>query len=222
MTDSRLTLPHSLKEGGRDRAVEYLRTYFGPRTAVSGYTGARFERFGGGGDRLAVANEFTAEDLLAVSLLSVHVPGPAALAILEDQRELFSRLLRESPVERHLVDIEPEEIVRSWAPWQLESELLSVRGLGPTTVSKLIARKRPLLVPVYDTLVKKLLKPVGGFWAALNVELRRDENALHRHLISLRDEAGIGDDISPLRVFDVIAWRTAKDQSNGVSEVTLS
>ncbi|MGO1341166.1 MAG: DUF6308 family protein, partial [Cellulosimicrobium funkei] len=32
------------------------------------------------------------------------------------------------------------------------------------------------------------------------------DRALHRHLVSLRDEAGIGDDISALRVFDVVVW----------------
>ncbi|MGO1338539.1 MAG: DUF6308 family protein, partial [Cellulosimicrobium funkei] len=36
--------------------------------------------------------------------------------------------------------------------------------------------------------------------------VRGHDRALHRHLVSLRDEAGIGDDISALRVFDVVVW----------------
>lgn len=178
---------------------------------MSGYTGSRFERLGGGGARPSVKNEFTAEDLAAVTLLSVRVPGPSALEILEDRRSHLTELLTDIPTDTHLADVEPSEIVPSWTPWRLETELMSIDGLGPTTVSKLIARKRPNLIPVFDTLVKDLLKPVGGFWASLNSEIRRDEGRLQGHLISLRSESAIGDDISPLRVLDVIAWRTAKD-----------
>lgn len=211
MTIPWLRLPHTLTSEGRDQAIDYLRSYFAPRTTTSGYTGSRFERLGGGGDQPVVADEFTSEDFVAVSLLSVDVPGAAALAILEERQDHLSALLRKIPLDRHLADVDPTEIVNTWPAWRLESELLSIHGLGPTTVSKLIARKRPLLVPVYDTLVAGLLKPVGGYWASLNAELRRNDRALQRHLIALRDEAYIGDDISPLRVFDVVAWRTAKD-----------
>lgn len=215
MTIPWLSIPLTLTAEGRDQAIDYLRSYFAPRTTTSGYSGSRFERLGGGGDRTAVASELTPEDLVAVSLLSVDVPGAAALAILEDRQDLLSSLLGKIPTNRHLADVDPPEIVNTWPAWRLESELLSIYGLGPTTVSKLIARKRPLLVPVYDTLVAGLLKPIGGYWAALNAELRRNDSALQRHLISLRAEAGIGDDISPLRVFDVVAWRTAKDELSG-------
>ena len=206
-----LDLPSTLTEEENDQAVSYLRSYFAPWTPLSGYTGSRFERLGGGGDRPSVKNEFTAEDLAAVTLLSVRVPGGSALEILEDRRSYLSELLTEIPTDQHLEDVDPAQIVPSWAPWRLETELLSIDGLGPTTVSKLIARKRPHLIPVFDTLVNDLLKPVGGFWASINSELRRDKGRLQGRLISLRGEAGIGDDISLLRVLDVVAWRTAKD-----------
>ncbi|WP_245936397.1 DUF6308 family protein [Streptomyces cahuitamycinicus] len=44
-------------------------------------TGSRFEHLAGGGDRQAVANTVTADDLIAVQTLSVritsaHVPAP--------------------------------------------------------------------------------------------------------------------------------------------------
>jgi Family of unknown function (DUF6308) len=45
------------------------------------------ETFAGGGDAPEVANFFTATDLVAVSLLSVDVPGTAALRILGTNAE---------------------------------------------------------------------------------------------------------------------------------------
>jgi hypothetical protein len=39
------------------------------------YSRAYFERIGGGGDREDIANQFTADDLLAVTMLSVRIEG---------------------------------------------------------------------------------------------------------------------------------------------------
>ena len=206
-----LTLPASLSPARRSQAVAYLQEYFAPAIGSSGYTGSRFERLGGGGDRPAVAHEFTPEDLVAVTLLSVDVPARAALEILEHRRSKLHELLRQIPTDRDLVEVDPASITKSWAPWRLETELRSITDLGPTTVSKLIARKRPRLIPVFDSVVQDLVKPVGGFWASLNGALRADDRALQNHLISLREESGIGQNVSPLRVFDVVAWRTGKD-----------
>ena len=206
-----LTLPATLTPAGRTYAVAYLRDYFAPVSASSGYTGSRFERLGGGGDRPGVADEFTPEDLVAVTVLSVEVPGRAALEILEHRRSRLHELLRQIPTDLNLVDVEPDTITKAWAPWRLDTELRLITGLGPTTVSKLIARKRPRLIPVYDSVVQDLVRPVGGFWASLNGALRADDRALQKQLIALREKSGIGQDISPLRVFDVVAWRTGKD-----------
>jgi len=46
-------------------------------------TGARFNSFGGGGSSGATANRVTAEDVVAVGLLNVTIPGTAALALVE-------------------------------------------------------------------------------------------------------------------------------------------
>lgn len=212
MTSPSLTLPETLQPSGREQAVAYLKSYFAPVTARSGYTGSRFERLGGGGDRPAIADEFTAEDLAALPLLSVTLKGDAVLEVLETRRARLRDLLRQVPTDLELVDVDPQDIDPDWAPWRLEVELRSVDGIGSTKASKFLARKRPRLVPVYDTLVADLLQPQGGFWASVNAALRADNRALYKHLLSLRDESGIGHDISPLRVFDVVAWRTRKDQ----------
>lgn len=41
--------------------------------------------------------------------------------------------------------------------------------------------------------------------------LRADGGALHRRLVSIRKEAGLPEEISVLRVFDVIAWMDGKN-----------
>jgi hypothetical protein len=57
----------------QDGALGRLRQYFiGPLF----YTGRRFERFAGGGEN----DEFTADDLVAVSMLGLTVQPEAALA----------------------------------------------------------------------------------------------------------------------------------------------
>jgi hypothetical protein len=38
--------------------------------------------------------------------------------------------------------------------------------------------------------------------------LRKNDGALHAQLLTLRDRAGIGADISALRVFDIVTWMT--------------
>src|SRR5215472_3378551 len=62
------------------------------------YSGAYFERLGGGGDLPEVAYQVTAEDLLAVSMLSVRVIRYYALDVLVYQGREISGLLAQIPV----------------------------------------------------------------------------------------------------------------------------
>ncbi|MGW9416974.1 DUF6308 family protein [Cellulosimicrobium funkei] len=201
---STLIVPPILTPPLRDEAVKHLRRYFGPVGGTTGWAGSRFERLAGGGDRPETADRFTADDLVAVSLLSVNVPPHGAIELLEARADEFAELLAEIPHDVELVNL--ESIPDDWAPVRLWETLRDIHGIGWVTAGKLLARKRPRLVPVYDTVVRAAVQPTASFWEALRAELRADDRALHRHLVSLRDEAGIGDDISALRVFDVVVW----------------
>jgi Family of unknown function (DUF6308) len=53
------------------------------RDELPAFEGGRFEILDGGGDRPEVRDRFTASDLLAVELLSVHVPARVILDLLE-------------------------------------------------------------------------------------------------------------------------------------------
>lgn len=104
-----------------------------------------------------------------------------------------------------------------WAAWRLWPLLLREQhGIGYVTTSKLLARKRPRLIPVYDRVVRERTGGSDAFWSDLAEELRRDGRSLHDRLVRLRSESGVGDDISVLRVFDVIAWMPGKDQAAAI------
>lgn len=94
------TIPDLVSNPARaDAAAKVLSGYFAVNTeARPRFSGAQFERFAGGGDTTANADSITADDILAVSLLSVHIPGDAVLRILGDLAPTISALLKDIPV----------------------------------------------------------------------------------------------------------------------------
>ncbi|WP_353963901.1 DUF6308 family protein [Streptomyces sp. NBC_00233] len=69
-----------------------------PAPDAGAFTEGRLEHLTSGRDRRQVANRFTAEDLVAVQTLSITVPAPAALDLLEGSLDTqLSELKRESP-----------------------------------------------------------------------------------------------------------------------------
>jgi hypothetical protein len=206
-TAAGLSLTPSLVEGAEDRAIAVLQAYFTPVSGRSvGFTGGAFDTFDPSGTRSASPNTFTADDLVAVSLLSVDVPGRAALEILDRQRRRYEVLLEDVGPDRDLVEVESVSSDR-FPPWKLWKALRELPGLGPTTVSKLMARKRPRLIPIFDSVIQTHLLH-GGYtqWAPLHAALRADRNRLHGHLLTLRHQAGLDERITALRILDVLAW----------------
>ncbi|MFC9907005.1 DUF6308 family protein [Rhodococcus sp. NPDC127593] len=85
-------------------------------------------------------------------------------------------------------------------------------GIGQTKATKLIARKRPRLYPIWDSVVSQVLGTERSHLNPVREALRADGGALHHRLLSLREEAGLPEEISALRVFDVIAWMDGKNR----------
>lgn len=88
--------------------------------------------------------------------------------------------------------------------------------MGATTVSKLLARKRPRLLPVIDDFIRKQLKHGNSrtdFYRSMWRVMADHELALPSHLQSVRAAAleKTGDErigrLSDLRVFDIVVWR---------------
>ncbi|MFE7526927.1 DUF6308 family protein [Kitasatospora sp. NPDC057542] len=204
----------------RETSVRLLRAYFTGRRAKGGpaYTGAHFERLAGGGDRPETADRFTADDLIAITMLSVSVEPHGAVELLTDPDGHWRRLLSAIPRDARLEDPACAPLVAPGGPaTELWERLANPRGtypgkpdgVGPVVAGKLLARKRPHLIPVYDVRVKALFRRPRvdtTFWSALADALRADGGALRARLAGLRTEAGIGEDIGVLRVLDVIAW----------------
>lgn len=183
-------------------AVRYLRTYYGLDDGRR-YTGSYFDDWPGNAE-----DRFTADDLVAVSFLSVFVPPIAARELLAERADHFTQLLSAIGPDHDLVEVS-DSIDSSWPVRELYSALRSLHGVGPTIASKLCARKRPRLVPVYDSIVARVTDASQRQWEPLRLELRR--NDLHDRLVALRAEAGVGEHVSPLRVYDVVTWMEGKD-----------
>ncbi|WP_066641337.1 DUF6308 family protein [Serinicoccus hydrothermalis] len=202
MTAPTWTTPDILTPHRLEDALQHLTDYF----TATAYTGSYFERLGGGGDRQDIADSITTDDLVALSMLSVPVSGRAARQLLEDP----------SQVEQLLADIpRSANITRSHDRWLLEEggpardlwgALRRLPAFGPVRTSKLLARKRPHLIPVYDEVVRQQFgaQDSRGQWAAFS-NMFRDAEFVD-HLTRLRGAAGLSD-ISLLRIADVIVWR---------------
>jgi hypothetical protein len=193
-----------------DKAVKRVARYHSD--AKPTFAGRKFESLGGGGDRPAVVNEFTAEDLVAVSLLSVHIPGEAALEILEAQSEELNGLLSRIPHDVTLWDADPSIVDdKSSDAASLWHKLDHITGVGWVTANKLLARKRPHLLPVYDRVVKAALQPRRkDFWIPLRNSLLSNDGEAIARLEEIRVSAGLMEGHPLLRVLDVAVWMTSQ------------
>jgi Family of unknown function (DUF6308) len=161
-----------------DRTPQRLADYF-----ISGrYTGGRFELFAGGGDRPEVADRFTTEDVVAVSLLGVEIPGDAALDVLEASRRRLAERLACIPTDLDLADAGDDVVGPGSAAAQAFDLLDRIPGIAWVTAGKLLARKRPRLIPVYDSVVRLALDRTldDEFWRPLRDALRREPALLDR------------------------------------------
>lgn len=210
-TPMAILLPAALQSRDSKEAVVLLRRYYGEPYLDGCFTGAHFDGWDSTADRAASADVFTADDLVAVTFLSVNVPAAAARQLLVENREEFSDLLHRVGPDRDLVE-ESEPLDRTWPAWELERALMGFRDVGLTIATKLIARKRPRLYPIYDSVVGDVLgtTKAKAHLEPIRLALRAQDHALHRRLLELRAEAGLPEEVTSLRVLDVIAWMSGR------------
>ncbi|WP_141401484.1 DUF6308 family protein [Ornithinimicrobium cerasi] len=223
-TPDRFDLLPSLQSESDERAAVVLAAYYRPLTGTAaGYTGGRFDTFDPSGTRSASANTITSDDLMALSLLSITVPARAALQVLVDQRRRFEALLEALGPDRdfaHEPSVDQQDFRSAWELWRA---LRCIHDFGPTTVSKLMARKRPRLIPIYDSVIdRSVLGGSGVLWRPLHSALRADDFALHHRLLRVRALAGVDESVSALRVFDVLAWMDGSGESDKILKAPAS
>jgi hypothetical protein len=197
-----------------ERSLRDLRRYYSPDPEPGQrlFAGRRFEFLGVGrynGDE----NQFTPADLLAVQCLSVTVPVDVALDLLEGDLSCeVSVLFAKIPAGAQLGKQDARSLVEDGREADQAWRLLKAQeGVGWVTAGKLLARKRPHLIPVWDHVVRCALGHPNGAWLWLDDLLRaRDAAVLHR-LEALRQQAGIPTGVSLLRVLDVVFWMRHRD-----------
>lgn len=202
-----LTRPTVLTEPYAIVARGLIDVYFG-KAQTKAFDGASFETIGHRWDDPATVNVITAADLVALSTLSVPVPASAAIALLGPDADKASKLLEEIPTDLSLADATSGVLEDGSAAARLWRLFRSYDDMGPTRTSKLLARKRPFLVPIFDSVVEKTLGMSGsaGHWEGMRSLLTAEDGDLHRHLVQLRADAELPDYVSPLRVFDIVVW----------------
>ena len=204
-------LPVILEPENSDLAVALQADYFSPPDGRgSDFTGAYFSHIGREWNEPKYHNRITASDIVAVSTLDVEIPPAAAISLLGVDTESVEELLAQIPVDLDLWNAGDEHIGAKSPAWALWRHLRRYPGVGQTRASKLMARKRPRLIPIYDTIVgaELGLRDSGGHWQLMR-DLTRCGGAtpLNLHLTALGQRAGLNmNRITPLRVFDVAVW----------------
>ncbi|MBM7086816.1 DUF6308 family protein [Micromonospora humidisoli] len=157
----------------------------------------------------------TLDDLLATTLLDISW-RPLAIRALLAGGDHVSAALTAIPADLDLWNADPDTLQAATA---LHRWLDDLPGVGPVTASKLLARKRPRLVPIHDEIVLRVLAPPKKqLWVTLAAAL--SESALRDEIEGLRP-AGI-DSPSLLRLLDVAIWtrhsrsRNARDARTAV------
>jgi hypothetical protein len=132
------------------------------------FTGRWFDEFAAIGD----PNQFGATDVIAVEALSVEVRSEAAAKLLVTETERFNSLLRQIPRALDIWDAGRLILGPGSPADDLHAALKDLPDVGPVTAGKLMAAKRPRLIPIFDERVEKLLEPRGGlFWVSMHDEL---------------------------------------------------
>ncbi|WP_330440480.1 DUF6308 family protein [Micromonospora sp. NBC_00821] len=190
-----------------ESAFDNLRAYF-DETLPRPYSGRRFEALAGGGDRPNTRDMVTADDLVAVRMLSVTVPAEASIGLLEGELgEQISGLLAQIPTDVELGTAGAMCLVADGraadGAWRLLDEQI---GIDYVIAGKVMARKRPHLIPVYDQVVRCLYGKPEKVWLRLHRRLTADRGVLREELALLRARTGIPSAASLLRVLDVVLW----------------
>ena len=175
-------LPNCLMDDDTERSLGYLTTYYGT-SGDDPYTGAHFDTWARNDPE-----RFTADDIVAVSFLSVFVPPRAARRLLDTDADRFTELLAAVGPDRDLVT-ESMPIDGSWPSRRLNAALDKLPGVGPTIASKLCARKRAALLPIFDSVVATVTDAWTSQWEPLRTALRADDGRLHERLLELREMA---------------------------------
>lgn len=207
------------------RAADLIRAYY--RVTENGtrkFTGAAFDRIASNPD--PQPNSFTDSDLLGLSLLSV----PVGVEIVRDLRSgtfdeevpgfglSLNELLAKVPTDVRFEEcLDDGRFALYLAPgsaadtlWKATRHMSTQQswGFGDTRISKLLATKRPLLVPIFDSVVGAAFGygHAGEHWNDVRalMQLEGVQEGLRNSKFSS------GAEVSLIRALDIILWMELK------------
>jgi hypothetical protein len=146
-------------------------------------------------------DRFTTTDLLAVTLLDVALPPPSIRSLLETGADKFNGLLAAVPDEVDLWNVSDEDLAHAEA---LYWALRKLHNVGRTRASKLMARKRPRLVPVVDSVIIEALNLGDDSWVSLRACL--SDPTVRQAIEASRPDNAPAEFISTLRLLDAAVW----------------
>lgn len=211
MSTPRLHLPHVVTSEDESLATSALRAYFFSQE----FTGGQWDGFDPSGTRAQSSNVFTADDALSTALLGTELSGRAVSGLLVDPQHDFGVLLSAVGPDRNFIEVDPDPTGDDMRPvYSLYEALKDLPDVGYTRASKLLARKRPRLFAIIDSKVLETVfretetdTYVGR--SLLHAALAADDHKLWERLAGFRRAAELPEDVSVLRVFDVLAWMEA-------------
>lgn len=173
-------------------------------------------------DRLVTnsSTELVDGDLLAPALIGVDLDR-ARFSLLRDMAPALEGVADLPPVA--LQDADDDHVLCVAGLFGiLDEPRYSGRGIRGTIVSKVLHRKRPELVPLYDSRIFEAYTAPGAiprstdlawqqFMAMLCTQMRDDLRAEAAAFTALEElAASQGTPVTQLRILDILVWRTAE------------
>ena len=167
-------------------------------------------------------DRLTMEDIQSTALLSVSLKPVTTIALLE-QNDRLTGLLAQIPTDLDLAAAPDAD--EPWTGFWVEaaeahSILREVNGVARTVASKLLARKRPALLPVWDTRVSGILGTAGvdNDWQLMQSVFRAHQPALKsllRELTARFPDVDRVRALTELRVLDIVLWMSEEPSNPG-------
>lgn len=160
-------------------------------------------------------NRLRALEIAITVWLSSSVAGTKAWNIWE-RREELAQQLREIPAELDLSEVNVEDLPRVAADIQNAIRAIYVDDVALSLATKILHKKRPLLIPIFDSRVSDHYFPKTSI-RDKEVQLSRFPEMLRRfHLDLLQARSELSDlrqrmlaancDISVVRVLEYLVW----------------
>lgn len=162
------------------------------------FTGRHFDTFG-----TNPSDRFVGDDLLACAFLDTPIRGVGVETLLFGD-PAFDSLLRAVDHEVSIWDTDTARVREALdRAGEVHERLMKIATIGWTRAHKLLARKRPTIHPVYDSVVSRWFSDVDGVRYGLHQLVATGQSPQPELDDALRPH-GVG--LDTLRLLDIAVW----------------